>query len=92
PKNAVAPENIDPKSMWRLDVDDAIWQDVGLDDEEEDGAPPRWLADDDVRRGILAMLDVDRADEEDETLQRERRAMQVWFAEEWELVNSAMDN
>ncbi|KAJ7639516.1 hypothetical protein FB45DRAFT_977229 [Roridomyces roridus] len=94
PPNAVAPENIDPKGMWHLDVDDAIWQDVGLDDDEDDddGAPPRWLADDDVRKGILAMLDIDRADEEDETLQRERRAMQVWFAEEWELVNSAMDN
>ncbi|KAJ7431665.1 hypothetical protein B0H11DRAFT_1749743 [Mycena galericulata] len=97
PRKVIAPQVIDPKKVWQLDVDDDIWQDVGLDDDDDDdGAagssePPLWLSNESVRSGILAMLDVDRADEEDRELEKERRAMQVWFAEEWEVVNLALE-
>ncbi|KAJ7432852.1 hypothetical protein B0H11DRAFT_1660616, partial [Mycena galericulata] len=97
PRKVIAPQVIDPKKVWQLDVDDNIWQDVGLDDNDnDDGAagssePPLWLSNESVRSGILAMLDVDRADEEDRELEKECRAMQVWFAEEWEVVNLALE-
>ena len=46
------------KGLFALDVDDIIWQDVGLNDENWED-PPHWLCDADVRSGILAMLDLD---------------------------------
>ncbi|KAJ7729056.1 hypothetical protein B0H16DRAFT_1734416 [Mycena metata] len=99
PKSAVAPQRIDPKTVWQLEVDDAIWQDVGLDDDlDGDGEndewqtePPLWLANESVRKGIVAMLDLERADEEDRELAKERRSLQLWFSEEWEIVNEAME-
>ncbi|KAJ6457865.1 hypothetical protein DFH09DRAFT_1255416 [Mycena vulgaris] len=95
PRAAVEPQKIDPKTVWQLDVDDGIWQDVGLDDDDDNeagpqAAPPLWLSSESVRSGIQAMLDLSRADEEDAELAKERRSMQVWFAEEWEIVNAAM--
>ncbi|KAJ7111122.1 hypothetical protein C8R46DRAFT_932834 [Mycena filopes] len=102
PPSAVAPVPIDPKTVWQLDVDDEIWQDVGLDDDDGDEGeqedqndaaqtePPLWLKSEAVRKGILAMLDLERAAEEDRVLAKERRALQVWFSEEWEVVNTAM--
>jgi len=74
-----------------LDVDDAIWQDVGLNDDVSE-EPPLWLCDAKVQSGILAMLDLDRCEEEELRLQHERRAMQDWFLEEWEIVNVAYEN
>lgn len=92
PRGAVAPIEIPSKGLWKLDVDDAVWEDVGLDDDEERGTePPPWLADEKVREGIKAMLEVDRCDEEDVRLKKERRALQVWFAEEWAVVNLAIE-
>ncbi|KAJ7753696.1 hypothetical protein B0H14DRAFT_3600959 [Mycena olivaceomarginata] len=44
PKGAVALPPIPEKGLYQLDVDDAIWQDVGLND--VNGDPPRWLTDD----------------------------------------------
>jgi len=94
----VPPQRIDPKTVWQLEVDDAIWQDVGLDDDIDDGndgddwetEPPLWLKSEAVRKGIITMLDLERAEEEDRELAKERRALQVWFSEEWEIVNTAM--
>lgn len=92
PRGAIAPLPIPSAELWQLDVDDGIWQDVGLDDDEDGpaGEPPLWLADDRVRAGIKAMLELDRCGEEDHRLRRERRALQVWFAEEWATVNLAI--
>jgi hypothetical protein len=72
-------------------VDDVIWQDVGLNDDDWED-PPRWLCDAEVRSGILAMLDLDRCEEEESRLRNERRAMQEWFSEEWDTVNAAHEN
>ncbi|KAJ7688278.1 hypothetical protein B0H17DRAFT_1135733 [Mycena rosella] len=86
PRGGLAPEHIESKA---LDVDDAIWQDVSLQDEEEQEVP-LWLRSDMVRSGIRAMLDLDRSKEEDCQLEKERESLQVWFAEEWTVVNEAM--
>ncbi|KAJ7437710.1 hypothetical protein FB451DRAFT_1450462 [Mycena latifolia] len=50
-----------------------------------------WLSSDTVRSGIRAMLELDRANEEDKILTKERQALRAWFAEEWTIVNVAMD-
>ncbi|KAJ7866947.1 hypothetical protein B0H14DRAFT_3442077 [Mycena olivaceomarginata] len=87
PAGAVAPSPIPAKDIFQLDVDNAIWQDMGLD---EDTAPASWLVDDKVRAGIRAMLQKDRCDEEAPRLKRERRHLQIWFATEWEAVSETM--
>ncbi|THU99083.1 hypothetical protein K435DRAFT_659654 [Dendrothele bispora CBS 962.96] len=93
PRNAVAPELIDTLTLFNLDVDDAIWQDMGLnyDEQEENSVPPPWLADEKVRKGIRAMLELDRCEEEHERLKVEQQAMQTWFVEEWEVLKVAID-
>ncbi|KAJ7702621.1 hypothetical protein B0H16DRAFT_1347489, partial [Mycena metata] len=95
PRKAIAPLPIPSKGLWKLDVDDAIFQNIGLDERvngEADDNPPLWLSDKRVRTGIKAMLELDRCNEEDARLQRERCALQVWFAEEWEVVNRAIED
>ncbi|KAF7341610.1 hypothetical protein MSAN_02058400 [Mycena sanguinolenta] len=77
PAGAVAPTPIPVKGIFQLDVDDAIWQDLGLDD---DTTPARWLVDAN-----------DRCEEEAPRLQRERRHMQMWFATEWAAVKHAIE-
>ncbi|KAJ7788818.1 hypothetical protein B0H14DRAFT_2267290, partial [Mycena olivaceomarginata] len=68
PAGAVAPSPIPAKDIFQLDVDNAIWQDMGLD---EDTAPAEWLVNDKVRAGIRAMLQKDRCNEEAPRLKRE---------------------
>lgn len=90
PRKAFIPKPIDPQKIFALDVDDDIWQDVGLDG-EEDKAVPLWLGNDDVRKGIKHLLMLDRCLEEECRLKRERVAMQSWMNEEWEILQKAIN-
>ncbi|KAF8147021.1 hypothetical protein K438DRAFT_1989989 [Mycena galopus ATCC 62051] len=90
PKNAVALKPIDRDSIWGLDVNDEIWQDIGLDDAYDQTEPPLWLKGDKVRNGIRAMLEVDRCDEEKPRLFHECRALHYWLSEEWVAVKLAI--
>ncbi|KAG6823861.1 hypothetical protein H0H92_008822, partial [Tricholoma furcatifolium] len=94
PPGAVVPQKIETKGLFALDVDDAIWQDTGLtgDASDIDATPPPWLADEAVRDGIRALLELDRCVEEDSRLKHEFRSICVWFREEWNLVNAAIEN
>ncbi|KAJ7773711.1 hypothetical protein DFH07DRAFT_952753 [Mycena maculata] len=90
PRSAVAPAQV-AKSLYKLDVNDIIWQDVGLDeDNDDDTAPPLWLSDDNVRTGIRVMLQKDRCGEEKPRLLQERGHLQIWFAREWKTVCEAI--
>ncbi|KAJ7300479.1 hypothetical protein DFH08DRAFT_828432 [Mycena albidolilacea] len=91
PRGAIAPIPIPAEGMWELDIDDAIFQEVGLDDRDDEGEPPLWLCDEKVRTGIKAMLELDRCDEEDARLQRENLALRVWLREEWEIATRAIE-
>ncbi|KAJ3738040.1 hypothetical protein EV360DRAFT_77194, partial [Lentinula raphanica] len=94
PRNSVAPIKIEMEILFELDVNDDIWLDVGLgyDDDEQDGTvPPLWLSNDNVRLGIRAMTDRDRCLEEQARLLKERSALQIWFSEEWRVVNAAIE-
>lgn len=89
PTSAVPPKPIPRDGLFKLDVDDDIWQDVGLDDDQSVEIPG-WLGDDKVREGIRAMLELDRCNEEKVRVMQERTALQEWFVEEWNAVASAL--
>jgi hypothetical protein len=90
PRRAVAPHKIEKEDLFKLDVDDEIWQDIGLDDVEFEGVIPGWLGDNDIRGGIKSLLELDRCEEEERRLCKERQAMQEWMLEEWECVSEAI--
>lgn len=81
PRNAVAPLPITREGLFKLDVDDEVWQDIGLD--EPDGHLPGWLANDGVRQGIKHVLELDCCEEEATHIMQERCVMQEWMQEEW---------
>ncbi|KAG6822999.1 hypothetical protein H0H92_011799 [Tricholoma furcatifolium] len=93
PPGALPPQKIPTKGLFALDVDDTIWQDVGLTDDmgSINVTPPAWLADDRVRDGIRAFLEHDRCIEEEERVRHECQSMRLWFMEEWSVVNRAID-
>jgi hypothetical protein len=90
PRRAVAPHRIEKEGLFKLDVEDEIWQDIGLDDVEFEGEIPGWLGDDGIRQGIKSLLELDRCEEEERSLCKERQAMQEWMLEEWECVSEAI--
>ncbi|KAL0569503.1 hypothetical protein V5O48_012463, partial [Marasmius crinis-equi] len=91
PRNAVPPKCIPMDQLFSLDVDNEIWQDMGLTDEWDITTPPPWLADDSVRSRIQGMLDINRSQEELLRLHHERNAMQYWFSEEWAVLGEALE-
>ncbi|KAG0698489.1 hypothetical protein DFH29DRAFT_983874 [Suillus ampliporus] len=77
PPYAIMPHIIPHDGIFLLNIDDNIWQDVGLDDDTM--VPPVWLSDDAVRNGIRLQLKVDRCVEEEARLMRERAVIQEWM-------------
>ncbi|KAG6913748.1 hypothetical protein DXG01_004554 [Tephrocybe rancida] len=63
PPGTICLKKLEIKGIFALDVDDAIWEDLGLD-EGSPAAPPPWLSDEGVRAGIRALLEYDRCIEE----------------------------
>jgi len=93
PRGAVKPRKIDKEGLFKLDVDDDIWQDIGLDDNElEMPSMPKWLVDGQVREGIKNLLELDRCMEEEKRLKLERCAIQEWMIEEWNCVESRINS
>ncbi|KAJ3729813.1 hypothetical protein C8R42DRAFT_569495, partial [Lentinula raphanica] len=90
PRHAVAPRTIPTKELFTLDVDDSIWDDVGLDDTDDTADVPLWLANEQVRTGIRGILLRDRCDKELRRLSHERRVMREWFSEEWAVLEKAI--
>ncbi|KAG2072471.1 hypothetical protein BDR04DRAFT_1141772 [Suillus decipiens] len=72
-----------------LDVDNEIWQDIGLEDENID--PPRWLADETVHQGIHHLLDLDHCLEEEDRLRHEHCVMQEYMVAEWSVLQKACE-
>ena len=97
PSSAIAPEPIKSDGLFKLDVDDDIWQDIGLEDDvpagnESSDYPlvPRWLGDESVRSGIKAQLIADRCMEELDRISLERCIMQQWMQEEWKTLEDSI--
>ncbi|KAJ7587793.1 hypothetical protein C8J56DRAFT_1014557 [Mycena floridula] len=87
PMNAVVPHLIEKDDVFSIDIDNEIWQDVGLDDDERSDIP-RWLGDDQVRSGIRTLLEWDRCQEEKLRLEKEVRGLHQWMHEEWRCQDS----
>ncbi|KJA12625.1 hypothetical protein HYPSUDRAFT_73196 [Hypholoma sublateritium FD-334 SS-4] len=93
PYGAIAPTPIVTDALFQLDVDDDIWQDIGLTDENDDTINiPLWLGNESIRVGIKALLEHDRCEEEERRLIYERESMQDWFEEEWKIVQLAISS
>jgi len=92
PRGAVAPLSIDLDGLYQLDVDDDIWQDIGLSDEfDEEMMVPDWLGTEKVRVGIKSLLELQRCEEEERRLLHERLAIQEWMQEEWYVLDAAFE-
>ncbi|KAI5994553.1 hypothetical protein F5J12DRAFT_726322, partial [Pisolithus orientalis] len=91
PQGSIAPLLIPRDSLFKLDVDDDIWQDIGLGD-DSDGLLPPWLADEKVHSGIRSLLELRHCEEEERCLLQERRALTEWFSEEWGCVQKTRQN
>ncbi|KAI5989530.1 hypothetical protein EDD15DRAFT_2171326, partial [Pisolithus albus] len=90
PPGAIPPLPIPTKGIFQLDVDSDIWQDSGSG--EGSSEPPKWLVDAGVRKGIRLMLEVDRCNEEERRLSRERSVLQEWFSMEWQNLQKTLEN
>ncbi len=91
PKGAIVPIAINTDTLFQLDVDDDIWQDIGLTDENDNNVNiPLWLGNEFVRAGIKALLECDRCQEEKRRLISERESMQDWFEEEWKVLQATI--
>ncbi|KDQ11852.1 hypothetical protein BOTBODRAFT_113727 [Botryobasidium botryosum FD-172 SS1] len=89
PIESKLPRTLDAAKIFRLDVDDDLWQDdPGLGDDDA-GDVPGWLGNDKIRDGIVAMLERDRCFEEEERLQHERGSMQAWITSEVRAITAA---
>lgn len=92
PHGARAPVMIELEGLFKLDVDDDIWQDIGLTDENDYATVPDWLGNDLVRKGIKALLEHDRCLEEKRRLIQECISMQDWMVEEWDICATGLDH
>ncbi|KAI6100892.1 hypothetical protein EV401DRAFT_2080701 [Pisolithus croceorrhizus] len=90
PPGAIPHLPIPTKGIFQLDVDSNIWQDC--EPGEGSSEPPQWLADEAVHKGIRLMLEVDRCNEEERRLSRERSVLQEWFSMEWKSLHRALEN
>ncbi|KAG6834804.1 hypothetical protein H0H93_007291 [Arthromyces matolae] len=88
---ALPPQKIEMEGLFTLDVDDAIWQNIGLD-EESGREPPAWLAEERVWDGIKALLEHDRCVEEEARLRHECRSLRFWMDEEWKIITAALND
>lgn len=86
PSNAMVPRPIPMDKLFDLDVDDAIWDDVGLSESDDVADVPLWLSNEQVRTGIRGILLRDRCDEELNRLRYELSVLGEWFQEEWDTL------
>ena len=88
PRNAVAPVTINSDELWDLDVDSPIWNDVGLDNEDNEEIP-KWLGDEKMRAAIRNRIEGERCVEEAKRIKREIQALQEWCKEEYVVLETA---
>ncbi|KAJ7050371.1 hypothetical protein C8F01DRAFT_1092378 [Mycena amicta] len=89
PAGVVAPQQLNEAHIFDLDIDDCIWLDVGLTDDDS-AAIPNALLDPELRKCIRALLQKRRCEEESHRLSREHRHLHIWFATEWTAVQQAI--
>ena len=90
-KGVISPLAIEMDGLFKLDVDDDIWHDIGLPDDLDDATEILdWLGNDKVHEGIKVLLDYDHCLEEMQHIRHEHVSMQEWFLEEWVMLQQAL--
>ncbi|KIJ25089.1 hypothetical protein M422DRAFT_273977 [Sphaerobolus stellatus SS14] len=89
PARARMPALMKVQKLFSLDVNDDIWNEDGLGDDDT-SAPPGWLANQDIRNGISALLEQDRCEEELERLKAEETNSMIWLRHEVMCVQTAL--
>ncbi|KAI6009258.1 hypothetical protein BKA83DRAFT_4070682 [Pisolithus microcarpus] len=91
PQGSIAPVLIPRDALFKLDVDDDIWQDAGLEDDTS-RLPPAWLADERTSLPLRILgLGPNLTEEEERCLLHERRMLMEWFSEEWSHLQRARE-
>ena len=87
-KQKSIPKPLEVSTLFALAEDDDVWEDTGLDLDEEDH-PPAWLADDSTRSGIKAMHIHDRAVEDILHLKEQMKALVMWLKDNMAAIRKA---
>ena len=58
-------------------------------DDDSNGLPPAWLADEKVRLGIRSLLELRCCEKEENQLLKEKKALTEWVTEEWNRLHKA---
>jgi hypothetical protein len=75
------------EGLYRLDVDQDIWEDSRGDIADfPDGVVPPWLADPSVKEGIRLAQEMASCQQELERCKAEHGNLRTWFAEEYSAV------
>lgn len=90
PRGARVPCSINYEGIFQLDIDNDIWQDAGLHDDDVDA--PAWLVDENTRKGINLLLQLDRCTEEEFRLRMECCILLEWVLVEEEAVCKAYES
>lgn len=91
-RKMILPRRLDSRKLFKLDVDDDIWQeDPGLGPQDEENLP-RWQMEQDVKDGIALLLEERRCKEEVERLEAEVVALAQWWEEEQRCYDTYMQS
>ncbi|KAF9224600.1 hypothetical protein BS17DRAFT_795522 [Gyrodon lividus] len=83
------PPCISHQDIFQLDVNNDLWQEIGLDDTTTD--PPLWLVDENVHMGICHLLEYDQCVEEEARLNHEQCVLQEWTISQWKNLQQARE-
>jgi hypothetical protein len=89
PVGGRALNEINMDHIWELDVDDPIWQDVEVQDDEEFSIPD-WIGDELTCQAICNRVENQCCEEELLRIQIEVKNLQTWLAEEWNILALGM--
>ncbi|KAF9506035.1 hypothetical protein BS47DRAFT_1254742, partial [Hydnum rufescens UP504] len=84
-RDKTIPKPLEVSSIFGLGDADEVWEDAGLDLDEEEH-PPAWLADEPTRNGIKAMHIHDRAIEDISYLKDQLQSLVAWLKGEWRAI------
>ena len=86
-RDAYIPPELSMEGLYKLDVDQDIWENADMAD-FEGGQIPLWLADKDVRDGIRAAQEIKSCQEELRRCEVEYSNLRGWFVDEYEAVHN----
>jgi hypothetical protein len=91
-RDAYIPPMLSKEGLYKLDVDQDIWEDVpGHMADFPDGVLPPWLADVSVKQGICTAQEIVNCRQELERCKAEHSNLWMWFSGEYTAVEKLVD-